>query len=82
VLANYRPISNLPFMSKILEKVVADQLCDFLHDNNLFEEFQSGFNSIQFNSILFIKPNITNHNLPHRALQHMTSLCPYDPHSG
>ncbi|MDF4395950.1 hypothetical protein P3390_24120, partial [Vibrio parahaemolyticus] len=43
VLANYRPISNLPFMSKILEKVVADQLCDFLHDNNLFEEFQSGF---------------------------------------
>ncbi|XP_049426310.1 uncharacterized protein LOC125885000 [Epinephelus fuscoguttatus] len=29
VLANYRPISNLPFMSKILEKVVADQLCDF-----------------------------------------------------
>ncbi|MDF4316827.1 reverse transcriptase family protein, partial [Vibrio parahaemolyticus] len=43
VLANYRPISNRPFMSKILEKVVADQLCDFLHDNNLFEEFQSGF---------------------------------------
>ncbi|MDF4350591.1 reverse transcriptase family protein, partial [Vibrio parahaemolyticus] len=43
VLANYTPISNLPFMSKILEKVVADQLCDFLHDNNLFEEFQSGF---------------------------------------
>ncbi|MDF4386599.1 reverse transcriptase family protein [Vibrio parahaemolyticus] len=43
VLANYRPISNLPFLSKILEKVVADQLCDFLHDNNLFEEFQSGF---------------------------------------
>ncbi|MDF4285579.1 reverse transcriptase family protein, partial [Vibrio parahaemolyticus] len=43
MLANYRPISNLPFMSKILEKVVADQLCDFLHDNNLSEEFQSGF---------------------------------------
>ncbi|XP_049920845.1 UDP-glucuronosyltransferase 2A2-like [Epinephelus moara] len=33
-------------------------------------------------SILFIKPNITNHNLPHRALQHTTSLCPYDPRSG
>ena len=32
VLANYRPISNLPFLSKILEKVVAKQLCDFLHN--------------------------------------------------
>ena len=30
VLANYRPISNLPFLSKILEKAVAKQLCDYL----------------------------------------------------
>jgi len=36
---------------------------------------------IPFILVLFIKPNITNHNLPHRALQHTTSLCPYDPHS-
>ena len=43
ILANYRPISNLPFLSKILEKAVANQLCDFLHTNSLFEEFQSGF---------------------------------------
>ena len=43
VLANYRPISNLPFISKILEKVVANQLCDHLNRNGLFEEFQSGF---------------------------------------
>ncbi|KAK2872069.1 hypothetical protein Q8A73_024565, partial [Channa argus] len=37
------PISNLPFISKIIEKVVAKQLCDHLHRNNLYEEFQSGF---------------------------------------
>uniref|UniRef100_A0A4W6G917 Reverse transcriptase domain-containing protein n=1 Tax=Lates calcarifer TaxID=8187 RepID=A0A4W6G917_LATCA len=43
VLTNYRPISNLPFLSKILEKAVAKQLCDFLQDNSLFEVFQSGF---------------------------------------
>ena len=43
VLANYRPISNLPFMSKILEKVVSAQLSTFLHKNDLYEEFQSGF---------------------------------------
>lgn len=43
VLSNYRPISNLPFLSKILEKVVAKQLNDFLLENNLLEDFQSGF---------------------------------------
>ncbi len=42
-LANYRPISNLPFMSKILEKVASAQLCSFLLKNYIYEEFQSGF---------------------------------------
>ncbi|KAL0147478.1 hypothetical protein M9458_050590 [Cirrhinus mrigala] len=42
-LANYRPISNLPFMSKILEKVICAQLCSFLQKNDIYEEFQSGF---------------------------------------
>lgn len=43
VLANYRPISNLPFISKILEKVVVTQLLEHLQRNSLFEMFQSGF---------------------------------------
>ncbi len=42
-LANYRPISNLPFMSHFLEKVVSAQLCSFLQQNYIYEEFQSGF---------------------------------------
>ncbi len=42
-LANYRPISNLLFMSKILEKVVSAQLCSFLQKKYIYEEFQSGF---------------------------------------
>ncbi len=41
-LANYRPISNLLFMSNI-EKVVSAQLCSFLLKNYIYEEFQSGF---------------------------------------
>lgn len=40
---NLRPISNLPFISKILEKVVAAQLHLHLNDHNLYEQFQSGF---------------------------------------
>ena len=40
---NYRPISKLPFISKILEKVVACQLTSFMEQHNLFDTFQSGF---------------------------------------
>uniref|UniRef100_A0A3B3IBG4 Reverse transcriptase domain-containing protein n=1 Tax=Oryzias latipes TaxID=8090 RepID=A0A3B3IBG4_ORYLA len=43
ILANYRPISNLPFISKILERVVVKQLNCHLQDNSHFEDFQSGF---------------------------------------
>lgn len=34
-LSNYRPISNLPFMGKILEKVVFNQLNTFLNENSI-----------------------------------------------
>lgn len=40
---SYRPISKLPFMSKILEKVVAEKLTLFLEKHKLFDKFQSGF---------------------------------------
>ena len=40
---NYRPISNLPFLSKILEKCVQKQLNDHLDTHNLHAEHQSGY---------------------------------------
>ena len=43
VLATYRPISKLPFISKILEKVVCNQLMAYLNEHNILEVFQSGF---------------------------------------
>ena len=42
-MKNYRPVSNLPFMSKILEKVVAYQLLRHLNTYNLFSGFQSAY---------------------------------------
>ena len=46
VLANFRPISKLPFISKILEKVVHCQLTSFLEEHNILEVFQSGFKTL------------------------------------
>ena len=42
-LGNYRPVSNLSFLSKTLERVVASQLNDHLMRNELLEPFQSAY---------------------------------------
>ena len=43
---NYRPVSNLPFTSKILERVVLRRLLDHLSDTKLHEPHQSAYRSI------------------------------------
>src|SRR6218665_1167232 len=41
--ANYRPIANVTFLSKILERIVANQLISYLDANEMFPSNQSGF---------------------------------------
>ena len=41
--ANFRPVSNLPFLSKVLERAAAEQLADHLQTHNLLEPFQSAY---------------------------------------
>ena len=41
--ASYRPISILPSLSKILEKIVRDALLDFLMEHDILPESQYGF---------------------------------------
>lgn len=55
VLSNFRPITNLPFWSKILEKVFATQLQTHLDKNNLQEPFQSGFRPLQSTETALLK---------------------------
>jgi hypothetical protein len=43
VLKNYRPISNLPFLGKIIEKTVAQQLNEHITGQNMQEPMQSAY---------------------------------------
>ena len=45
-LNNYRPISVIPVVSKVFEKIVYDQLYQYLNDNQLLSSCQSGFRSL------------------------------------
>ena len=40
---NYRPISLLPILSKIIERIIHDQTQEFLSKNKILYRFQSGF---------------------------------------
>jgi len=43
VMKNYRPVSNLPFVSKVLEKVVESRLENHLTSNHLYDRVQSAY---------------------------------------
>ena len=43
LLQNYRPVSLLPILGKILEKILFNSISEYLQENNLLCENQSGF---------------------------------------
>ena len=43
VLSNFRPVSNLSFLSKVLEKVVSGRLSDYLTEHGFQEVYQSAY---------------------------------------
>ena len=42
-MSNYRPVSNLSFMSKVMERAVSSRLNDYLLANDLLPRFQSAY---------------------------------------
>ena len=42
-LKHYRPVSNLPFLSKVLERIVLKQFLQHLQSHSLLEPFQSAY---------------------------------------
>ena len=43
LIQNYRPISVLPFFSKIFEKIISNHLLNFIESNNILYDNQFGF---------------------------------------
>jgi exonuclease III len=55
LLKNYRPISNISFLSKIIEKVVGARLNKYLNDNDLHEPLQSAYKSFHSTESALLK---------------------------
>ena len=45
-MENYRPISVIPILAKIMEKVAYDQAIKYLSQNKILSDCQSGFRSL------------------------------------
>ena len=45
IFKNYRPVSNLSYVSKVIEKVIAARLPSHMQDQNLLDPFQSAYRS-------------------------------------
>ena len=46
IFKNYRPVSNLSFVSKLIERIICVQLVDRLNENDLYEIFQSAYRQL------------------------------------
>ena len=48
ILKNYRPVSNLTFISKVIEKVESGRLNEHLIKNSMFDPLQSAYRDKTF----------------------------------
>ncbi len=55
IFSNFRPISKLPFISKLLERAVYSQLDSYISMSNVLDTFQSGFRSLHRTAMTFCK---------------------------
>ena len=76
-LKKYRPVSNLTFLSKTLEKVVLRQLSDHLLTNNLFCSHQSAYRADHSTETAILK--IVNDLLPALGEDKVSLLALLDP---
>ena len=54
-LKNYRPVSNLQFVGKLIERIVAIRLNKHMSDNDLNSDFQYGYKKDNSTETLLLK---------------------------
>lgn len=75
-LSNYRPISNLSFLSKLAERVVSSRLHEHLSQHSLFNQFQSAYT--KFHSTETTLLALHDHLIRAMTHQQITCLCLLD----
>ena len=55
ILKNYRPVSSLTFISKVIEKVISGRLNEHLINNSLFDPLQSAYRDKQSTETALLK---------------------------
>ena len=73
---NYRPISNLPFISKLVDKCMLKQLIEHCENHKLLPDFQSAYRKIYSTETSLIR--LTNNILWSMEKQHITSFAILD----
>ena len=77
-LNNYRPISLLPTISKVFERVIYSQLYTYFSENNLLSEQQYGFraqHSTELASVKLVDNIITQMDSVHDVKTQVTIFC-------
>ena len=61
IFNNYRPISILPYISKILEKIIHNRTMTFIQDSQILSSYQFGFQKSRstYMPLLLLQENIT-----------------------
>ena len=54
-MKNYRPLSNLSFLSKVLEKVVVNQLISHINSSNTSNQYQSAYRKFHSTKTTLLK---------------------------
>ena len=72
-----RPISIIPLMAKVFERIIYDQVFGFLMDYNFLSSHQSGFQSLHstVTSLILEATDDWAYNFDHGNVNAMESLC-------
>ena len=54
-LKNYRPVSNIKFLSKVIEKYVVNTICNYMRERNLERPLQSAYRTAHSTEFALLK---------------------------